>query len=91
MQQQAIEVASDAMDKFSIEKDIAQYIKKEVNTHPSPFRIRPCLDGDAEHGEQAAMNKNTNPLIPAVAGTQLAPRDTAGCLQRQTAFTNTWR
>ncbi|KAL9600801.1 MAG: hypothetical protein Q9219_002939 [cf. Caloplaca sp. 3 TL-2023] len=30
MQQQAIEVASDAMEKFTIEKDIAQYIKKEV-------------------------------------------------------------
>lgn len=30
MQQQAIEVASDAMEKYSIEKDIAQYIKKEV-------------------------------------------------------------
>ena len=30
MQNQAIEVAQDAMDKFSIEKDIAQYIKKEV-------------------------------------------------------------
>lgn len=30
MQSQAIEVAQDAMDKYSIEKDIAQYIKKEV-------------------------------------------------------------
>ncbi|KAL6713888.1 Dynein light chain [Lecanora helva] len=30
MQDQAIEVAHDAMDKFTIEKDIAQYIKKEV-------------------------------------------------------------
>ncbi|KAL8944113.1 MAG: hypothetical protein Q9211_000704 [Gyalolechia sp. 1 TL-2023] len=32
MQQQAIEVASDAMEKYTIEKDIAQYIKKEVRT-----------------------------------------------------------
>lgn len=30
MQQQAVEVASDAMEKYSVEKDIAQYIKKEV-------------------------------------------------------------
>lgn len=30
MQSQAIEVAQDAMEKFNIEKDIAQYIKKEV-------------------------------------------------------------
>jgi len=30
MQQQAIEVAQDAMQKYSVEKDIAQYIKKEV-------------------------------------------------------------
>ena len=30
MQQQAIDVSQTAFDKFSIEKDIAQYIKKEV-------------------------------------------------------------
>ena len=30
MQQQAIEVSQEAMQKFSVEKDIAQYIKKEV-------------------------------------------------------------
>ncbi|KAI4240654.1 MAG: hypothetical protein L6R40_005021 [Gallowayella cf. fulva] len=30
MQQQAIDVALEAMEKFTIEKDIAQYIKKEV-------------------------------------------------------------
>ncbi|KAL8630022.1 hypothetical protein Q9189_004274 [Teloschistes chrysophthalmus] len=30
MQQQAIDVASEAMEKFTIEKDIAQYIKKET-------------------------------------------------------------
>lgn len=33
MQSQAVEVAQEAMDKFSIEKDIAQYIKKEVRTN----------------------------------------------------------
>ncbi|KAL9060099.1 MAG: hypothetical protein Q9206_001173 [Seirophora lacunosa] len=32
MQQQAIEVASDAMEKFTIEKDIAQCIKKEFDS-----------------------------------------------------------
>lgn len=32
MQQQAIEVASDAMEKYSVEKDIAQYIKKEFDS-----------------------------------------------------------
>ena len=32
MQQQAIDVASDAMEKYSVEKDIAQYIKKEFDS-----------------------------------------------------------
>ncbi|KAI4105661.1 MAG: hypothetical protein L6R37_002649 [Teloschistes peruensis] len=32
MQQQAIDVASEAMEKFTIEKDIAQYIKKEFDS-----------------------------------------------------------
>ncbi|KAF9636188.1 putative dynein light chain type protein [Lasiodiplodia theobromae] len=31
MQEQAIEVATEAMQKFNIEKDIAQYIKKEFD------------------------------------------------------------
>lgn len=35
MQRQAVEVAEEAMAKFQVEKDIAQYIKKEV---------RPCTD-----------------------------------------------
>lgn len=30
MQRQAVEVAEEAMSKFQVEKDIAQYIKKEV-------------------------------------------------------------
>lgn len=32
MQQQAIEVASDAMEKYTIEKDIAQHIKREFDS-----------------------------------------------------------
>ena len=32
MQNQAVEVATEAMDKYSIEKDIAQYIKKEFDS-----------------------------------------------------------
>ncbi|KAF2017705.1 hypothetical protein BU24DRAFT_420753 [Aaosphaeria arxii CBS 175.79] len=32
MQQEAIEVAQQAMEQFSIEKDIAQYIKKEFDS-----------------------------------------------------------
>ncbi|KAF2435601.1 dynein light chain type 1 [Tothia fuscella] len=32
MQGEAIEVAQDAMTKFNIEKDIAQYIKKEFDS-----------------------------------------------------------
>jgi len=32
MQQEAIEVATEAMDKFHIEKDIAQHIKKEFDS-----------------------------------------------------------
>ena len=32
MQAQAIEVAQEAMEKYSIEKEIAQFIKKEVCT-----------------------------------------------------------
>lgn len=35
MQQQAIDVAQDAMQKYSVEKDIAQYIKKEVRQNQS--------------------------------------------------------
>ena len=31
MQRQAVEVAEEAMSKFQVEKDIAQYIKKEVH------------------------------------------------------------
>ena len=33
MQRQAVEVAEEAMSKFQVEKDIAQYIKKEVRRH----------------------------------------------------------
>ena len=33
MQRQAVEVAEEAMSKFQVEKDIAQYIKKEVRQH----------------------------------------------------------
>ncbi|MCJ1281100.1 Dynein light chain [Xylographa opegraphella] len=32
MQQEAIDVATEAMDKYTIEKDIAQYIKKEFDS-----------------------------------------------------------
>lgn len=32
MQSQAVEVAQEAMEKYTIEKDIAQYIKREVRT-----------------------------------------------------------
>ena len=38
MQQQAVEVAEEAMSKFQVEKDIAQYIKKEVRRHTSPIQ-----------------------------------------------------
>jgi len=34
MQQDAIDTASQAMEKFNIEKDIAAYIKKECKYHP---------------------------------------------------------
>ena len=43
MQRQAVEVAEEAMSKFQVEKDIAQYIKKEVRQQKSVFshwRIR---------------------------------------------------
>ncbi len=39
MQRQAVEVAEEAMSKFQVEKDIAQYIKKEVRRHTDP-RLR---------------------------------------------------
>ncbi|MCJ1312709.1 Dynein light chain [Agyrium rufum] len=32
MQQEAVELATEAMEKFTIEKDIAQYIKKEFDS-----------------------------------------------------------
>ena len=37
MQRQAVEVAEEAMSKFQVEKDIAQYIKKEVRRHTGLF------------------------------------------------------
>ena len=37
MQRQAVEVAEEAMSKFQVEKDIAQYIKKEVGQHEGRF------------------------------------------------------
>lgn len=33
MQRQAVEVAEEAMSKYQVEKDIAQFIKKEVRQH----------------------------------------------------------
>ena len=46
MQQQAVEVASEAMEKHSVEKDIAMYIKKEVRRDSSPTQasIRESID-----------------------------------------------
>lgn len=43
MQQQAVEVAEEAMSKFQVEKDIAQYIKKEVRRFTSPTLHRNAL------------------------------------------------
>ena len=43
MQQQAVEVAEEAMSKFQVEKDIAQYIKKEVRRFTSPTSHRNAL------------------------------------------------
>lgn len=37
MQRQAVEVAEEAMSKFQVEKDIAQYIKKEVRRRTDLF------------------------------------------------------
>lgn len=36
MQQAAVDIASQAMDKFNIEKDIASYIKKEFDQRYNP-------------------------------------------------------
>ena len=36
MQQEAIECAQQAMDKFNVEKDIAQFIKKEFDRKHNP-------------------------------------------------------
>ena len=43
MQRQAVEVAEEAMSKFQVEKDIAQFIKKEVRRHPDPRLHRKVL------------------------------------------------
>ena len=43
MQRQAVEVAEEAMSKFQVEKDIAQYIKKEVRRHTSRIPHRNTL------------------------------------------------
>jgi hypothetical protein len=42
MQQDAIDTASQAMEKFNIEKDIAAYIKKECEFHWS-LTVLPLL------------------------------------------------
>jgi dynein light chain LC8-type len=42
MQQEAVEVATEAMEKYHIEKDIAQYIKREVRS------IRPRCHGSID-------------------------------------------
>ena len=36
MQQEAIDCAQQAMDKFNVEKDIAQFIKKEFDRKHNP-------------------------------------------------------
>ena len=41
MQQDAVDCASNAMDKFHIEKDIAAYIKKEFDKKYTPTWYRP--------------------------------------------------
>jgi len=43
MQNQAVEVASEAMEKYSVEKDIAQYIKKEARSYPT-CQLGACAD-----------------------------------------------
>ena len=42
MQRQALEVAEEAMSKFQVEKDIAQYIKKEVRCPTGCVFPREC-------------------------------------------------
>lgn len=48
MQQDAVECATQALEKYNIEKDIAAYIKKVKLTHESSFRTN---NGFIEHVE----------------------------------------
>lgn len=56
MQGQAVEVAQDAMDKFSLEKDIAQYIKKEVRSARGIYL-------QTEHENIADLVKSSIPVL----------------------------
>lgn len=49
MQRQAVEVAEEAMSKFQVEKDIAQYIKKEVRQITDPLLYSKILGLYFEH------------------------------------------
>lgn len=51
MQRQAVEVAEEAMSKFQVEKDIAQYIKKEVCRDSSPIPLGNNTGAVLEHGD----------------------------------------
>ncbi|XTI86606.1 dynein light chain, cytoplasmic [Cenococcum geophilum] len=59
MQQEAIEVATEAMSKYNIEKDIAQYIKKEFDSRKGATWH--CIVGRnfgsfVTHGERASYS-----------------------------------
>ncbi|CAI7633186.1 unnamed protein product [Penicillium pancosmium] len=60
MQQEAIALAIEAMEKYHIEKDIAQYIKKEVRSLPALPLPTPSL-----------INPSSSTLERALPGTAL--------------------
>ena len=47
MQQDAIDCATQALEKYNIEKDIAAFIKKEVRTWPDHIAANVCSPRDA--------------------------------------------
>ena len=76
MQQDAVDCASQAMEKFNIEKDIAAYIKKGAiperrrarRAAAQPLTLSPCPPSPLPDGARAEFDKKYGPTWHAVVG-----------------------
>lgn len=69
MQQQAIDVSQTAFEKFSIEKDIAQYIKKEVCRDQRSGLYAVSIQQYGSYGGSSSMCAQEQHGIASSAGT----------------------